>query len=140
MSTKPAFILAADDLPEDRAILEEVWLELFPDDRFSSCAGGHALLEALRTSRRLGSRPQLVLLDVDMPDLMGVEVLKALRSDGGQPWVPVVMLSDSALPADVQSSYRHGAAGYIVKPSSCASLARVLTALRSYWVDAVIQP
>ena len=71
---------------------------------------GPALLRALNTE----TAPQVVLLDVLMPELDGLETLKALRTS--HPSVPVIMLSGRQTPATIVDAVRLGAADYVVKP------------------------
>ncbi|MCC7243768.1 MAG: sigma-54-dependent Fis family transcriptional regulator [Acidobacteria bacterium] len=72
--------------------------------------GGAALLDALRA----GAAPQLVLLDVSMPDLDGLETLRAIRQL--QPTAQVIMLSGRQAPATIVEAVRLGAADYVLKP------------------------
>jgi CheY-like chemotaxis protein len=76
---------------------------------------------ALRFARQSGEfadapRPRLILLDLNLPGLSGLEVLGSLKSDDELRTIPVVVLSSSRHPADVSRSYRLHANAYIVKP------------------------
>jgi len=75
------------------------------------CAGGRAAL-----SQAPGFRPDLVLLDVMMPDLSGPETLAALRKLPCMDGVPVVFLTAKAMPDELEQLLEHGATGLIVKP------------------------
>ena len=89
------------------------------------CAGGRAALAAAP-----GFRPDLVLLDVMMPDLSGPETLAALRELPVMQGVPVVFMTAKAMPDEVEQLLQHGATGLIVKPFDPMTLARDI---RPYW-------
>jgi CheY-like chemotaxis protein len=76
-------------------------------------------------------RPDLLLLDVKMPDLDGFSVLRLLRGEGNT--VPVVMLSGSARQNDVDRAYALGCNGYLQKPTSIDGYRALAAALVAYW-------
>ena len=71
--------------------------------------------EGLRQAR--ASAPDLILLDLLMPKLSGLETLEALKNDEQTSGIPVVILSNSSIDADIQKAKTLGAAGYLVKAS-----------------------
>lgn len=89
-------------------------------NRISWVKDGAAALEFIfRTgayAARPGRDPNLILLDLGLPKLDGVEVLKRIKSDGRTRVIPVVMLSSSAAGRDVAECYELGAISYLVKP------------------------
>jgi len=90
-----------------------------------ACSGGRAALA------RAGSfRPDLVLLDVMMPDLSGPETLEALRRLPEMQGVPVVFITAKAMPEEVEKLLDYGATGVIVKPFDPVSLPQQI---RIYW-------
>ena len=90
-----------------------------------ACSGGREALE------RAGSfRPDLVLLDVMMPDLTGPETLAALRELPEMQDVPVVFITAKAMPEEVEKLLGYGATGVIVKPFDPMSLPEQI---RIYW-------
>jgi two-component system phosphate regulon response regulator PhoB len=89
-------------------------------------ADGFAGLHAARESR-----PDLVILDVRMPRLSGLEVCRELRAAPGTATVPIIMLTARARPQDVEQAYAAGATEYVVKPfSPRVLLERVESALQ----------
>jgi two-component system response regulator len=101
---------------------------------------GVAALEFLfRTGQFAGQGsdrpPRLVLLDLNLPKLDGTEVLRRMRADPRTRTVPVVMLTSSSAPADVQRAYRCGANSYIVKPDDYPQLIALLADLVRYWLQ-----
>lgn len=78
--------------------------------------------------------PRLVLLDLKMPKVDGLEVLKAIRADESLHGLPVVMLTSSAEESDLVRSYELGVNSYIVKPVDFTRLSDEVARLGYYWV------
>lgn len=78
--------------------------------------------------------PKLILLDIKLPKLSGLEVLKAIRNDPRTKVVPVVMLTSSAAEQDLLSSYGSGANGYIQKPVNSRQFEEVVEQVINYWL------
>lgn len=77
--------------------------------------------------------PCLVLLDLKLPHVMGLNVLKWIRQQPGAPLV-VVMLSASGEEADIAAAYRLGANGFLVKPSQASKLQEMAKAIKDFWL------
>lgn len=96
--------------------------------------------EALAFLRRLGSRfldaprPDLILLDLNMPRMGGLECLAAIKQDHALRDIPVVMLSTSYAENDVSASRNLGAADYFTKPMDIHQLAEAVRVLGERWV------
>lgn len=80
------------------------------------------------------SRPKLILLDVKMPRMDGLDVLRRLRADDALRAIPVVMLTSSAEERDIVDSYDLGANSYIVKPMDIEEFDRVVSEIGLYWM------
>lgn len=78
--------------------------------------------------------PTVVLLDVKMPRLDGLEVLRQIKSDENLKSTPVVMLTSSQHESDIRESYRLGANAYVVKPVEFRSFASVLQLIANFWL------
>jgi len=85
-------------------------------------------------SGRDGSRPKLILLDVKMPKVDGIDVLRRIMQDESLRTLPVVMLTSSAEERDLVESYRLGANSYIVKPVDSEEFDRVVSEMGMYWM------
>src|SRR5207248_367758 len=83
--------------------------------------------------RELFPLPCLVLLDLKLPDVMGLDVLKWIRQESGLP-LAVVMLSASSEDADIATAYRLGANGFLVKPSEVSKLVDMAKAINAFWL------
>ena len=78
--------------------------------------------------------PALILLDIKLPKIDGLEVLKSLRSDKLTKLTPIVMLTSSNEEIDLKKSYEFGANSYILKPIDFNSFVEVVNCLGLYWL------
>jgi two-component system, response regulator len=83
---------------------------------------------------RKWSPPRLVLLDLKMPKVDGLEVLRVIRSTESLRALPVVLLTSSAEESDLIESYKLGVNSYIVKPIDFSTLSAVVAQLGYYWI------
>jgi CheY-like chemotaxis protein len=89
--------------------------------------------EGIHADRRPKPGPQLILLDLGLPKIHGLEVLRRIKADTRTASIPVFVLTASNHDQDVQTSKRLGAQGYIVKPVGLTSLTRVTPQLNYQW-------
>lgn len=82
--------------------------------------------------------PRMVLLDINMPDMDGLEVLKAIKNDRNLQVIPVIMLSSSVEGKDIKQAYELGADSYIAKPVSINGLFRAIEMLKNFWFEIVV--
>jgi CheY-like chemotaxis protein len=86
-------------------------------------------------AQREPGNPTVVLLDLKMPRLDGLEVLRQIKTHERLRTIPVVMLTSSQDERDVTQSYRLGANAYVVKPMEFGKLAFTLQHLEAFWLD-----
>lgn len=79
------------------------------------------------------SLPSFVLLDIKMPKLDGIEVLKAIRQSDDYKSLPVVMLTSSQMETDVIKSYELGANGYVIKPIDFPEFVKAIKGIGYFW-------
>ncbi len=94
---------------------------------FIFCEGAHA-------GRKLENGPKVILLDLKLPKVDGLEVLKRIKDDERTKAIPVVMLTSSREQSDLVESYRLGVNSYIVKPVDFEGFARAIQNLGMYWL------
>jgi two-component system, response regulator len=87
-----------------------------------------------RYANRTGGLPKMVLLDLKMPKLDGVDVLRALKADESLRGLPVVIMTSSHEEADLLKSYKLGVNSYVVKPVDFDKFAEVVTEVGLYWM------
>ena len=85
-------------------------------------------------------RPEVVLLDLKLPRLDGLELLAQLKADPELKVLPVVVLTSSDDERDVRRAYELGANSYLSKPGDFAGLLRVMDILATYWLEMVEPP
>jgi two-component system chemotaxis response regulator CheY len=97
-----------------------------------AAANGLEALEVLR-SGRISTDRLLVLTDVEMPGMSGLELLREIRLDPALASLPVVFLTASTLAADRTAAFADHTAGYFMKPGTAASLDEIIRSVHSYW-------
>lgn len=122
-----ADILVVDDSPADRASIKIAFAKAGYPLNVQFAFSGAAALDYLRSERE--ARPHLMLVDVKMPGLSGIELLQTLKADPDLLRIPVIMFSGSDDKEDVDSAYRNFAAGYIRKPVDVEGLHEVADAV-----------
>ena len=94
---------------------------------FIFCEGTHA-------GRKIENAPKVVLLDLKLPKIDGMEVLKRVKGDPRTKMIPIVMLTSSKEQKDVIESYHLGVNSYIVKPVNFEGFAAAVQELGMYWL------
>ena len=80
-----------------------------------------------------GQLPDLILLDLKMPQMDGIAILDAIRAERGLDGIPVVMLTTSGENCDIRESYAHGASAYVVKPMDFKQFREALRTIQAFW-------
>ena len=88
-----------------------------------------------QNSRSQSSNVCLVLLDLKLPKIDGLEVLRRIRADGFVRSIPVVVWTSSCEPADLITAYKLGCNSYVQKPMDFALFCSALEQIASYWID-----
>ncbi len=81
------------------------------------------------------TRPHFILLDIKLPKIDGIEVLKKLKSDPELKEIPVIILTTSENPNDIKNAYLNGANSYISKPVKYDDFKKKLYNLKYYWIE-----
>jgi len=90
--------------------------------------------------RDIKDAPRVVFLDLNIPKIHGLEVLKLLRKDERTATLPVVILTSSDEQSDIQEGYRSGANSYICKPFDFEKFVSNLKSMGDYWLDMNVAP
>jgi len=132
MSSK---ILMIEHDPDDRWLTEETFQAegMEGDIQFIYGADLHAYLQDP------GNRPPMILLSLNTQPY-GMNLIRQIKETEGYANVPVVVLSESALPEDVQSSYAAGASSFILKPASYSDALFKMRSFINYWFRTVELP
>ena len=135
-------ILLVEDSPTDAELTQQAFRESKLLNNIAHVKDG---VEALAYLRRQGqyaeSRiPHLILLDLNLPQKNGKEVLIEIKSDPEFRDIPVVILTSSDDEGDILGSYKHYANCYITKPVGFEKLVSVVTQIQSFWFNVVVLP
>lgn len=82
------------------------------------------------------AKPRVVVLDLKLPKVSGLDVLKTMKEDDEWCCVPIVVLTSSSDPGDIEKAYTYGANSYVVKPVEAAAFHERITCLFAYWLSA----
>ncbi len=88
-----------------------------------------------RQEKEKYTRPDFILLDIKLPKINGIEVLKKLKKDNELKEIPVVILTTSENPKDIKDAYVGGANSYISKPVNYKEFKEKIYGLQNYWVE-----
>lgn len=135
-------LLMVEDNPGDIRLAQEAMQEAKINNRINVVTDGVMAMEYLR---RQGSfkdvlRPDLILLDLNLPRMDGREVLEALKSDPDLRRIPVVVLTTSRAEEDVIRAYNLHANCYITKPVDFHQFMKVVQQIDDFWVNVVTLP
>jgi two-component system response regulator len=84
--------------------------------------------------RKIENKPKVILLDIKMPKVDGIEVLRRIKSDDATKTIPVVIMTSSKEEQDMITSYNLGVNSYVVKPVDFESFAKAVAELGFYWL------
>ncbi len=142
---KAITILLADDDEEDRMLTEEALEENNISDNLHFVEDGEEAMDYLQRRGKYADTkkyplPELILLDLNMPKKDGREVLAEIKNDPKLKGIPVVVLTTSNAPEDIEKMYGLGVNSFITKPVSYAGMALAMKSLKQYWLDVVSLP
>jgi CheY-like chemotaxis protein len=141
LAAESARILVADDDPDDILLLKEAVAECEGGHRIQAVSDGQELMDALLRGEKKGeSRPDLILLDLNMHRKNGFEVLQELKADPLYRGIPVVIWTTSRREEDVVRTYAMGCNAYMTKPSSFDGLVAKMQGLTRFWFQQVDLP
>lgn len=128
-------ILLVEDNPDDEALtIRALRRSNILNDVIVAHDGAEALEQLLGEDAAAAPAPAVVLLDLKLPKVDGVEVLRRLRADERTRLIPVVVLTSSSEQEDVIRSYRHGANAYVRKPVQFSDFAAAVNTLGMFWL------
>lgn len=136
---KDARVLLVEDSEDDALLIRRAFRIGAPDLDLEILRDGTSALDRLEGAVA-EELPRLVLLDLRMPGISGFEVLRRIRENPRTRFMPVVILSNSALEADRELAFDQGANSYLQKPLDEASLTQIVRYVDRYWVPLHRQP
>ena len=135
-------VMLVDDDEDDRFFIREALEKVIPNITVVEAEDGQSLLTLLHESdqQQASQAINIILLDMNMPRLNGLETVAAIRSNPFIAHIPAVMISTTAQPELVANAYAKGINSFIKKPSSYADFGRIAEAIKVCFLDVVVDP
>ncbi len=141
MSTvQPFLILHVEDDPAHAVIVRRNLAGTQGGTRLNLVKDGRAALDYLFRQGvfcdpESSPRPDLIVMDLRLPKVDGLEVLRQVKQDAGLRPIPVVVLTTSGAERDIRDAYAMGVTSYLVKPTSLQEFTQMMDAFRRYWLE-----
>ena len=137
--TSPMDILLVEDNPHDLELTLRALKKANISNRIEVARDGVEALDLVfcrgpYAGRKIGDGPRVILLDLKLPKIDGLEVLRAIKGDARTRSIPIVVLTSSKEQRDVVDSYNLGVNSYIVKPVNFERFAEAVKELGFYWL------
>ena len=133
---KPATILLVEDDPGDQKLITVSLKNQKLGNEVRIAGSGEEAMEFLYQRGKYSygtSRPDLILLDLNMPGMGGKEFLRQIKKDERMKMIPVVILTSSDSDEDIIATYNLHASGYVKKPVKLEDFKRVVKEIKEYW-------
>jgi two-component system response regulator len=131
-------ILLVEDNPQDVELTMRTLKKNHVANRIFVVTDGEEALDFLQCNgqylNRVNHLPKVIFLDIKLPKLNGLEVLKAIKMDKNLQSIPVVMLTSSVEDPDIKAAYTLGANSYVVKPVDFGDFSKTINELDMYWL------
>jgi two-component system response regulator len=141
-----AHVLLVEDNEDDYEATRRSFIKNHFINPLSWSRSAEDALRALRSSdashpdEQTACRPDLILLDLNMPGMDGRRFLEIIKADERLRSIPVVVLTTSSDTSDIESCYKLGASTYIQKPVSFDGLAKAVSTMKDYWFGIALLP
>jgi chemotaxis family two-component system response regulator Rcp1 len=142
MPSRPIEILLVEDSPGDIWLTRDILLKGSVPKNISVVTDGEQALDYLFARGRYSNvrRPDLVLLDLNLPRRNGLEVLSVIKNDPDLRIITVIVLTTSGAASDVNSAYQANANCYIVKPVELEAFTSAIESIEQFWLSMALLP
>jgi CheY-like chemotaxis protein len=135
-----ADILLVEDDANDAELAMRAFSKSGLDHRVEHVRDGAEALEyiqgiRLRADKHAARAPRLILLDLQLPKIGGLQVLRTLKADERTKGIPIVAFTSSKLAIEMVQSYVVGVNSYVIKPTNGERFAEVITLISNYWLN-----
>jgi CheY-like chemotaxis protein len=131
---QPIHILLVEDNPHDVEITTRAFLKGKIQNKVSVARDGQEALDMLCDLKAKGDGPGLVLLDLNLPKVSGIDVLQKIKTNPETRRIPVIALTTSTREEDVVRAYDLGVNTFISKPVRFEDFLKVVTTIQEYWI------
>jgi len=138
-TVQPIEILIVEDNPGDIRLIQEILKETNMNNNIQVAKDGEEALKILFNEENV-SRPDLILLDLNLPKIDGREILAKIKGNGKLKCIPVVILTTSTAEEDIIETYRKHANSYITKPVDLDQFIQVVESIKNFWLSIVKLP
>ena len=137
--TEAVDILLVEDNPQDAELTTRALKKNNLANRLFTVEDGAEALDfifcrGMYATREAGNSPKVILLDLKLPKVSGLEVLRVLKQDERTRSIPVVVVTSSREDPDIKTAYGLGANSYVVKPVDFDAFAEAVSSLGLYWL------
>ena len=135
-------ILLVDDSPTDVLLTQEAFADSRIKNKLDICHDGEEAIKYLRNfdNKAENSKPDMILLDLNMPRKDGREVLAEIKSDIELKKIPIIVLTTSKAEEDIVKSYQLAANCYITKPVDFNRFSEVIRSIENFWLMTAVLP
>lgn len=130
--TNPIELLLIEDNPGDVELIKAGFEEVRMRVNISVIADGQKAVEFVQAGQNL---PDLIVLDLNLPKVNGIDVLKEIRKHESSTGIPVVVFTSSEADSDIASSYREHANTYISKPVAFNQFVDAIKSIETFWIE-----
>lgn len=132
-------VLLVEDFENDVILMRRFWKKERVPEQLHVASDGQQALDYLAGREPFSNRdaypiPSLILLDLKLPRVMGLDVLAWIRAQPHLETIPVIVFSTSALGNDVDQAYSRGANAFLVKPADVKQLSDIVRLIREFWL------
>jgi CheY-like chemotaxis protein len=141
----PGTILLIEDDPSDVSLIQHAFQKVGVQNPIAIVSHGDTALAYLEGINEYADRikfplPILIILDLKLPGMSGLQLLKWIRTKKELRLIPVVVLTGSSDNSQVQAAYEAGANSYLLKPTAREEIVRIVELLEQYWIERNVAP
>jgi len=142
MNYKPIKILLVEDNPADIRLATEALKERGVESDLSVVTDGMDAINFLKRTGKFSDspRPELILLDLNLPRKSGFDILQVLKADPNLKSIPVIILTTSSADEDIAKSYSLNANCFVTKPTDLAQFLEVVKTIEEFWLTIASLP
>jgi two-component system, chemotaxis family, response regulator Rcp1 len=137
---RPFKILIVEDNPGDVRLVEEALHESGFETMLTIVRDGNVAAQRIREAGASEDRPDLILLDLHLNDVSGLDILSETKNNEDVWSIPIVMFSTSGEPEDIAASYQGRANAYVQKPDELDEFIAAVSSIESFWMTTVLLP